>query len=98
MKLPLIGVTGSRFVGSQIVDNLDALADSPIDVFYADYSKAVVEAGGLPVHLPIDADPAAVVERVDGLLMTGGWDIDPVRYGQSPVAGRRGRDVSAGAR
>lgn len=79
---PLIGVTGSRFAGNQIVDNLNALAKSPIDVFYADYSQAVVEAGGLPVHLPIDADPAGLVARLDGLLLTGGWDIDPARYGE----------------
>jgi putative glutamine amidotransferase len=44
----------------------------------------VLEAGGLPVHLPIDVDPAEVVDRLDGLLLTGGADIGPDRYGSAP--------------
>lgn len=81
MKRPLIGLTGSRMHGGDLVRNLDVLASSPIDVFYADYSQSVIAAGGLPVFLPLDVDPAHVIERLDGVLITGGDDIDPVRYG-----------------
>lgn len=67
--------------GRDLVRNLDVLGSSPIDVFYADYSQAVIDAGGLPVFLPLDVDPADVIERLDGILVTGGDDIDPARYG-----------------
>jgi len=81
MAPPLIGLVGSRFTGDRIVGNLDVLAASPIDVYYADYAQAIIAAGGLPVWVPVDVDPAAIVERLDGLVMTGGTDIAPERYG-----------------
>jgi len=67
--------------GRDLVHNLDVLASSPIDVFYADYSQAVIAAGGLPVFVPLDVDPGDVIDRLDGVLVTGGDDIDPTRYG-----------------
>ncbi len=47
------------------------------------YCAAVVRGGGLPVLLPHDAEHAAAfVERIDGLIITGGhFDIDPVYFG-----------------
>ena len=84
MTRPLIGLVGSRFTGSRITGNLDVLGASPVDVFYADYSQAVIEAGGLPVWVPIDVDPVELVDRLDGVLMTGGEDIGPGRYGHEP--------------
>jgi putative glutamine amidotransferase len=52
-------------------------------VLYTTYSSMVRNAGGIPVILtPGRADEAPrVIERLDGLLMTGGGDIDPGRYG-----------------
>ena len=81
MSRPLIGLTGGRVAGRDIAQNLDVLGDSPIDIFYADYSQAVIAAGGIPVFLPLDVDPADAAEKLDGLLMTGGDDIAPARYG-----------------
>jgi len=81
MARPLIGLTGGRVYGRDIARNLDVLGDSPIDIFYADYSQAVIAAGGIPVFLPLDLGPVDVVEKLDGLLMTGGDDIAPDRYG-----------------
>jgi putative glutamine amidotransferase len=49
-----------------------------------DYVESVRRAGGDPVVLSNDEDPSAVLERVDGLLLTGGLDVDPARYGQEP--------------
>lgn len=46
------------------------------------YVRAVATAGGRPVQLPPDADAVAeTLERIDGLLATGGIDVDPARYG-----------------
>ncbi len=81
MTRPLIGLTGGRVHGRDIARNLDVLGDSPIDIFYADYSRAVIAAGGIPVFLPLDLDPAEAALKLDGLLMTGGDDIEPERYG-----------------
>lgn len=50
------------------------------------YSRAVVQAGGLPV-LVGNLDPNladAYLEGVSGLLLTGGADIDPSYFGQDP--------------
>jgi putative glutamine amidotransferase len=46
-----------------------------------DYVESVRAAGGEPVVLEPDADPRASVERVDGLLLTGGGDVEPSLYG-----------------
>ena len=48
------------------------------------YFDAVTEAGGVPVMLPLTSDPAAISQLVgtlDGLVVTGGQDVDPAAYG-----------------
>ena len=50
----------------------------------ANYSEQVAAAGGVPVLLPPLPGVAAAVDRLDGLLFTGGGDIDPGRYGAQP--------------
>lgn len=61
------------------------VAEFMIDLFYTNYSNAVWEAGGLPILLPLDMDPAEYLDVVDGLLFSGGTDIDPELYGQHAV-------------
>jgi putative glutamine amidotransferase len=48
------------------------------------YVEQVVRAGGQPVVLPPAGDPAPLVRRLDGLIVAGGGDIDPARYGAEP--------------
>lgn len=54
----------------------------------AGYFQGVARAGGLAVLLPpqpVDADAAGrVLDGLDGLVITGGKDIDPGAYGQPP--------------
>jgi putative glutamine amidotransferase len=53
-----------------------------------DYVRAVERAGGLPLVLAPGAprDVADVLARIDGLLLSGGSDVDPSLYGEEPHA------------
>ena len=81
---PLIGLPGRRKLGRQIDEFPEALHGVELDLYFADYSRGVLEAGGLPVHLPVDADPAELAEHLDGVVLTGGADLDPALYGAEP--------------
>lgn len=52
------------------------------------YSKAIEHAGGLPILLPIIDENVELIEEmlehVDGLLLTGGVDVDPLLFGEQP--------------
>ncbi|MET9528333.1 gamma-glutamyl-gamma-aminobutyrate hydrolase family protein [Streptomyces coeruleorubidus] len=52
----------------------------------AGYPRLVQRAGGLAAMLPPDdpAHAAAAVARLDGLVIAGGPDVEPVRYGAEP--------------
>lgn len=50
----------------------------------ADYLEAVKRSGGEPIELDYQRDdPAEVVGRADGLLLTGGGDVNPSLYGET---------------
>jgi putative glutamine amidotransferase len=52
------------------------------------YADAVQRAGGLAFLLPPDDEaaehPADLLDRLDGLLLAGGRDLDPLSYGARP--------------
>lgn len=76
---PLIGITAQRR------DVATAYGIEPANTVVLTYSNAISEAGGVPILLPI-LDPDEVpglVERLDGVVLTGGGDIEPSRYGLS---------------
>ncbi|MFJ6389762.1 gamma-glutamyl-gamma-aminobutyrate hydrolase family protein [Streptomyces sp. NPDC091972] len=52
----------------------------------AGYPRLVQRAGGLAAMLPPDAPEhaAATVARLDGLVIAGGPDVEPVHYGAAP--------------
>jgi putative glutamine amidotransferase len=50
------------------------------------YADRVAAAGGVPVLLPPVPGIADAVRRLDGLLLSGGGDIDPARYGAQAAA------------
>lgn len=79
---PLIGLSGRRTHGQRLDGVHPGLGHVGLDVYFVDYARAVIEAGGLPVHLPLDLEPAAVIGRLDGVVLSGGADVDPARYGR----------------
>lgn len=74
--VPRIGLTSSP---GMVEDRLVATLERA-------YTAAILQAGALPLYLPaLDPDQAdVVVNALDGLLFTGGGDVDPSRYGQQP--------------
>lgn len=64
------------------------------------YVKAVLQAGGAPMIIPLLTDWQALttlVNNLDGLLMTGGGDVNPLLLGEEPIPalqeGNTERDV-----
>jgi putative glutamine amidotransferase len=57
----------------------------PYSFLYRSYSDAVIAADGIPLLLPLIKDKSSVelfLKRIDGLLLTGGNDVPPHRYGE----------------
>jgi putative glutamine amidotransferase len=74
---PLIGVSMSITVGTSTER---AYVNST-------YLNAIQQAGGVPVALPAQLSPRSwerLAAGLDGLLLTGGGDIDPALFGEAP--------------
>jgi gamma-glutamyl-gamma-aminobutyrate hydrolase PuuD len=56
--------------------------DLPAVLLPAMYVDALAAAGADPVLLPTGAVSAGMVARLDGLVLAGGADVEPGRYGQ----------------
>ena len=53
------------------------------------YYKQVIAAGGVPMVIPPSADKAVLINTlnsIDGLLLSGGADINPLYQGEEPNA------------
>ena len=48
----------------------------------ADYVASVEQAGARARVLEVSESPRRVLDEIDGLLLTGGGDVDPVLYGE----------------
>lgn len=72
---PVIGVTPSMEVaGTEYKTNKD-------------YIEAITQMGGIPLILPYLTDEVSIttiIEKIDGLYATGGYDIDPTLFGEEP--------------
>ena len=53
------------------------------------YIESVIRAGGVPLVIPVTSDKellSRILDTVDGVIMTGGEDIDPLKwYGEEPL-------------
>ncbi|MGI9187344.1 MAG: gamma-glutamyl-gamma-aminobutyrate hydrolase family protein [Gaiellales bacterium] len=76
MRPPVIGLTAFR-------RDLPTYLGAQTDLYTLDpnYTNGITRAGGLPLIIPHNEDPAAVLELLDGLVMTGGGDLHPEHYG-----------------
>lgn len=88
MSRPLIGVSGRRWPAAYLGDHLPpAMHGLTFDLHFSDYTRSIALAGGLPVELTRDADASETVAHLDGLVLSGGADVDPSRYGAAPEPG-----------
>lgn len=73
---PIIGISGSYITDKQQI------------LVKETYTSAILQAGGLPVLLPTVKDESyidAMLDSIDGLLLTGGGDVDPGCYGDARI-------------
>lgn len=87
-SVPLIGVPcGLRYATGSRALPLHAVGES--------YLRALTEAGAMPLIIPLVEDSTrlrAAYERLDGLLLAGGGDVDPAMYGEAPHPATRNID------
>jgi putative glutamine amidotransferase len=77
---PIIGITAGRRTEEGALAPLNRIDIS------VNYSRAVAAAGGLPVILaPMPGTAGDVLEFVDGLVFSGGSDLDPALFGDTSV-------------
>lgn len=78
MPRPLIGITTYVEASTRY-----GVWDLPTSLVPSDYYELVQAAGGAAVLLPPDEPERAaeVLGRLDGLVVSGGPDVDPIRYG-----------------
>jgi putative glutamine amidotransferase len=79
---PLIGVTTSELRPSS-AGTLRRHGEPPHAemALGMTYLRAVEAAGGIPVVLPPLGDAVAYLDRLDGICLSGGPDLDPIAYG-----------------
>ncbi|USG63727.1 gamma-glutamyl-gamma-aminobutyrate hydrolase family protein [Brevibacillus ruminantium] len=74
---PVIGITGAHVKHNSFMEGV---------YVHQDYPKSVAAAGGLPIVLPY-LYPEITLETlplVDGIILSGGEDVDPFNYGEEP--------------
>ncbi len=82
MTAPLIGLSTRRWPLAMLGAAIPAAyEDGFFDMGISYYPAAVAAAGGVAVHLSRDADLGFLLDHLDGLIMTGGADVSPARYG-----------------
>jgi putative glutamine amidotransferase len=79
MNQPLIGITTYRTTNE---------SHHPILALGENYVQAVAQAGALPVLVPLglpDDQVNGILVRLDGILFSGGGDIEPAAFGMESV-------------
>ncbi|MBQ0050391.1 MAG: membrane dipeptidase [Bacteroidales bacterium] len=76
---PIIGITGNYGEkGCELADG---------------YYRSVIEAGGVPLVIPPFAEGdslLSLLDRIDGLMLSGGADINPLLLGEQPIPALHG--------
>ncbi|MBF1300380.1 MAG: gamma-glutamyl-gamma-aminobutyrate hydrolase family protein [Parvimonas sp.] len=80
---PIIGISGSILINKG--NTFSGYRRSYVN---QDYVEAILRAGGIPFIIPFNEDLEStreMVEQVDGIILSGGHDVDPHNYGEEPL-------------
>lgn len=81
MSTPRIGLTTYRTPGQMTI------YDTELAVLPAQYIETVTRAGGVAIMIPpqplTHGQARSLLQGLDGLIITGGADVNPARYGQT---------------
>lgn len=80
---PIIGVAGSI-----IIDQGGRWPGYKRAYVNNDYIQSVAQADGIPFIIPVINDKELIkrqVEQIDGLILSGGHDVNPLLYGEEPT-------------
>ncbi|WP_281827866.1 MULTISPECIES: gamma-glutamyl-gamma-aminobutyrate hydrolase family protein [Lactobacillus] len=82
MTKPIIGISGSV-----IIDNGGIVPGYHRSYVNEDYVDSVVQNGGVPFIIPFTENDEVIksqLDHVQGLILSGGHDVDPHSYGEGP--------------
>ena len=82
--MPVIGVTCSYREASFANWSMESA------ILPSTYARAIFRAGGTPVIIPPSENPKGLLDRIDGLVIAGGPDLDPSTHGQNPDPDTKG--------
>lgn len=78
MRKPIIGITSAYEIDARLLDYHKSSIST-------DYSESVILAGGIPFIIPTTDNKEIIKEQLtilDGLIISGGADINPLLYGE----------------
>ncbi len=78
MGRPLIGIT------TYTEDAQWGKTSGNVTLLSTAYAESVNRSGGRAVLIPTDDPGTDLLDHLDGLILAGGSDVDPARYGQRP--------------
>ncbi|QCX32534.1 gamma-glutamyl-gamma-aminobutyrate hydrolase family protein [Caloramator sp. E03] len=82
MGKPFIGITGDYMISEK------GMSLGQERYFISkEFVDAVLEAGGVPVIIPIinkEEDILKIMDSLDGIVLSGGFDVNPIYYGEEP--------------
>lgn len=83
MNRPLVGI-----IGNLLIDQGGMFPGYERAYVNNDYVQTVAMAGGIPFILPLISDYESIkrqIESMDALIISGGYDVNPLIYGEEPI-------------